>query len=61
MAGKLQVGHCLASYRMRWTAYLWLVAGKPGEGFAGEVPCSDLRDLRDTVAARLGRRGPWWT
>jgi hypothetical protein len=60
MAGKLQVGHALADHRMRWTAYLWAVAGKPGMGFRGEVKAADLRLMRAGVAGRLEANGPWW-
>lgn len=61
MAGGLQVGHALANHRYRWTAHLWLVPGKPGEGFAGEVRGADLRNLRDLLAERLAGEGAWWT
>jgi len=61
MAGKLQVGHVLADHRMRWTAYLWAVPGKPGMGFRGEVRGADLRQMRDGVAERLDDGGPWWS
>jgi hypothetical protein len=61
MAGKLQVGHCLADFRYRWTAYLWAVPGKPGWGFAAEIKGADLRNLRDLVTKELADRGPWWS
>ena len=60
MAGKLQVGHCLADHRMHWTAYLWAVPGKPGMGFRGEVKGRDLRQMRERVAERLNANGSWW-
>jgi len=60
MAGKLQVGHCLADHRMRWTAYLWAVPGKPGEGFRLEVKGADLCSVRDRLAERIEADGPWW-
>ena len=61
MAGKLQVGHCLADHRYRWTAYLWAEAGRPGMGFRGEVKGSGLVHLRDEVQKRLDANGPWWS
>jgi len=60
MAGHLQVGHVLADFHMRWTAYLWAVPGRPGMGFRGEVKGADLRQMRDRVAERLNANGPWW-
>ena len=60
MAGGKQVGHCLADHRMRQTAYLWLVPGKPGEGFAGKVKAVNLALLRAAVRGRLADGGPWW-
>jgi hypothetical protein len=60
MAGNLQVGHCLADHRYRWTAYGWAVAGKPGSGFRLEVKGSDLRDIRDRMNGLLEADGPWW-
>ena len=61
MAGKLQVGHALADHRMRWTGYLWAVAGRPGYGFRGEVKAPDLPALRVQVGGWLEKEGPWWT
>jgi hypothetical protein len=61
MAGKLQVGHCLADFRYRWTAYLWAVPGRPGMGFRGEVKGANLRQMRDEVRKRLADEGPWWS
>ena len=61
MAGKLQVGHALADHRMRWTGYLWAVAGCPGYGFRGEVKAPDLPALRVQVGGWLEKEGPWWT
>lgn len=60
MAGKLQVGHVLADYHMRWTAYLWAVQGKPGMGFRGEVKAANLRSMREAVNDWLSANGPWW-
>jgi len=60
MAGKLQVGHCLADHRMRWVAYLWAVPGRPGMGWRGEVKGANLRQMRERVAERLVSDGPWW-
>ena len=61
MAGKLQVGHALADHRMRWTGYLWAVAGKPGYGFRGEVKGANLALLKDEVWVVLNTGGPWWS
>lgn len=61
MAGKLQVGHCLANFHMNWVAYCWRVPGKPGEGFAGEVKGANLRQMRERVVERLNADGPWWS
>ena len=61
MAGKLQVGHVLADYRYRWTAYCWFVAGKPAYGFRYELKAPDLDGLRAEVRGWLEKSGPWWT
>ena len=61
MADGVQVGHVLADHRMRWTAYLWAVPGKPGMGFRGEVKAIDLRLMRAGVVKRLDVNGPWWS
>ena len=62
MAGKLQVGHALAGWTGRtWTAYLWLAADDPDEGFAEHVQSASVRSLREAVVARLAEGGSWWT
>ena len=61
MADGVQVGHCLADFHMRWTAYLWLDAGRPGRGFAAEVRGASLRMMRERVVKRLTADGPWWS
>ena len=60
MAGRLQVGHCLADWRYRWTAYCWSVAGEPGYGWRYEVKGANLRQMRDEVVKRMEADGPWW-
>ncbi len=60
MAGGVQVGHMLADHRMRWTAYLWLDAGKPGRGFAGELRGRNLAAAREAARRELESGGPWW-
>lgn len=58
-ADGIQVGHILAGYHQRWTAYLWAVAGRPGEGFAAVVEGGKLAPLREQVRQRAARE-PWW-
>jgi hypothetical protein len=61
MAGKLQVGHCLADHRMRWTAYFWVVPGRPGEGIAGAVTGTDLARMREAAVRWAARHRQWWS
>ena len=61
MAGKLQVGVCLADHLYRWQASLWSVAGRPDRGRAGIVRGSGLASLRDAVRKRVAEEGPWWS
>ncbi len=61
MADGIQVGHCLANHRMEWTAYLWSVPGKPGEGFREGGWGANLREMREDVRGYLEAAGPWWT
>lgn len=60
MADGVQVGHALADYHMRWTAYLWAVRADPHMGYRGEVKGANLRQMRERVAERLAADGPWW-
>jgi hypothetical protein len=59
-ADGVQVGHILANFHMEWTAHLWRVAGRPGEGFAGEVEGGKLAPLRELLRQRVADQGPWW-
>jgi hypothetical protein len=60
VADGVRVGHVLADDKWDWRARLWLVAEKPGEGFAGEVVGGKLAATRVLVRAELAERGPWW-
>lgn len=61
MADGIQVGHVLADFHYRWTAYLWAEAGRPGMGFRGEVKGANLRHMREKVLGWLEENGPWWS
>ena len=61
MADGLQVGHMLADFHMKWTAYLWAARSDPHMGFVGEVRGRNLAEAREATRKRLAEGGPWWT
>jgi hypothetical protein len=61
MADGIQVGHALADYRYRWTAFCWSVAGEPAWGWRYEVKAGDLAGLRAKVRGLFSESGPWWS
>jgi len=60
MANGIQVGHALADFHMRWTAYFWVVPGRPGEGIAGEAKGANLAEMRAEAARWVALHRPWW-